>query len=192
MDAQAHFVQQFAHYGGDFRRVDAVGAEERAAAAFGALVGVVEEFLHYFLVPAASAHFLAEDLAQHGVVAAVERTEQLGAQHGHVFGIIGAQEEVAFVGAGAATHTDIHEQLERAVLFKAFFKSVAENLFPVFGQVPIFCRRIPFVGIGHVQKFHGLLLGRIAEAARCKFGLGVEPVLGGKSRAAGHKHLRRR
>ena len=192
VDAKTHLVQQFAHDSGDFGRVDAVGAEERAAAAFSTLVGVVEEFLHYFLVPATGAHFLAKNLAKHGVVAAVQRAQKLGAQHGHVLGVVGAKEEVALVGASAATHADIHEQLERAVLFKALFKGVTQNLFPVFGHVPVFCRRVPLVGIGHVQKFHGFLLGRVAKAARCKFRLGVKPALVRKGRTAGHKHLRRR
>ena len=192
VDAQAHFVQQFTHDGRDLGGVDAVGAEQGAAAAFGALVGVVEEFLHHFLVPAAGAGALAEDLAQLGVVAAVQGAQQLGTQHGHVLGVVGAQEEVALVGAGAAAHTDVHEQLEGAVLLQAFLKGVTEDLFPVFGQVPVFGRRIPIVGIGHVQQLHGFLLGRIAEAARRKLGLDVQPGFRGKLGTAGDEFLWRR
>ena len=192
VDAQAHLMQQFAHDHGDFRRVDAVGAVQRAAAAFRTLVGVVEELLDHAHVPAARAHLLAQNLAEHGVVAPVEGTQQLGAQHGHVFGVVGAQEEVALVRAGAAAHADVHEQLQRAVLLQPVGKGVTENFFPILRQVPVLGGGVPLVRIGHVQEFHGLFFGRIAEAARHEFRLGVEPAFVRKGRAAGDEHLRRR
>src|ERR1019366_10289771 len=45
VDVAADQIQQLAVHHGDFRRVDAVGTEHRAAAAFGAMVEVVEPFL---------------------------------------------------------------------------------------------------------------------------------------------------
>ena len=192
VNAQAHFVQQFAHDGGDFRRVDAVGAEQGAAAAFRTLVGVVEKLFHYAFVPAARAHLLAQQFAEHGVVAPVKGAQKLRAQHGHVFGVIGTEEKVALVRTGPAAHADIHKEFERAVFFEAFGKGVAQNLLPVLGQVPVLGGRIPVVGVRHVQQFHSLFFCRVAVTARRKFGLDVKPLGVRKGRTAGDKHLRRR
>ena len=190
VDAEAHFVEQLADDGRDFGRVDAVGAEERAAAALGALVGVEEELFDGLVVELAGADGLAEDLAEQGVVAAVEGAEQLHAQHRHVLGIVGAEEEVALVGTRAAAHADVHEELQGAVLGQAVREGVAEYLLPVLGKVPVVGRRIPVVGIRHVHELHGRLLGRVAVAAGFEFRLVVEPALGGEFRPAGNKFFR--
>ena len=78
------------------------------------------------------------------------------------------------------------------MLLQAFLEGVTEDLFPVLGQVPVFGRRIPIVGIGHVQQLHGFLLGRIAVAARRKLGLDVQPGFRGKLGTAGDEFLWRR
>ena len=49
VDVAAHQVQQLPADHRDFRGVDAVGAEDRAAAALGALVEVVEPLLQHVL-----------------------------------------------------------------------------------------------------------------------------------------------
>ena len=64
VDVAADQVQQFAADHGDLRRVDAVGAEDRAAAAFRALVEVVEPLLEDVLGEVAGAGELAEQAAR--------------------------------------------------------------------------------------------------------------------------------
>ena len=189
VNTEAELMQHFADKGRDFGGIDAVGAEQGATSAFGALVGVVEEFLDDAVVQLPGADGFAEELAQHGVIAAVEGAEKLDPEHGHVLRIVGAEEELALIGAGAAAHTDVHEHLEGAVLLQAIVESITEDFFPAFRQVPVFGRGIPAMGMRHVQLLHGFHFGRIAEAAGGKFRLVIKPALGGECRPAGNKFL---
>ena len=128
---------------GDLGGIDAVGAEHRAAAAFGALIGVHEPFLQHpeGHLPAAG-HF-AENFAGQGKVVPVYGAQQFGPENRHVFGIAGAQEEVALVGAGAATHTAVHEDLQGAEFVQPFLEPVEDDLLPVLRQLPVIICGIP-------------------------------------------------
>ncbi len=191
VQAQANFMQQLAHDHRDFGRVDAVGAIKRAAAAFRALVGIIEKFLDNIHAPASCANASAKYLAQHGVIAPVKRTKKFGAQNRHILWIVGAEEKLALVRAGAAAHADIHEQLKGTVLLQPVCKGITKDFFPVLWEIPVFSRWIPFMGMGHVQKLHGIHLCGIAVASGDELGLGVKPVPGREGRAAGYEHLRR-
>ncbi len=67
VDVAADQVQQLAADHGDFRGVDAVGAEDRAAAALGALVEVVEPLLDHVLGEVARAGQRAEESGRSAV-----------------------------------------------------------------------------------------------------------------------------
>ena len=175
VDAEAELMQQFADDSRDFGGIDAVGAEQGAAAAFGALVEVGEPFFDDVGGQLAGARNLAEETPGGGEVAAVHGTEQFRTQHRHIFRIVGAEEEVAFVGAGAATHAGIHEDLEGTVLGKTFLQGLIDDFFPVFGQVPILFLRLPRMGMRHVQPFHDIHLGGIGVHAGLDLGLDVHP-----------------
>ena len=108
---------------------------------------------------------LAEETPGGGEVAAVHGTEQFRTQHRHIFRIVGAEEEVAFVGAGAATHAGIHEDLEGTVLGKTFLQGLIDDFFPVFGQVPVFLFGSPGVSVGKPHTGHRLGLGGVAEGS---------------------------
>ena len=183
-------MQQFADDSRDFGGIDAVGAEQRAAAAFGALVEVGEPFFDDVGGQLAGARNLAEETPGGGEVAAVHGTEQFRTQHRHIFRIVGAEEEVAFVGAGAATHAGIHEDLEGTVLGKTFLQCLIDDFFPVFGQVPILFLWLPRVGMRHVQPFHDIHLGGIGVHAGLDLGLDVHPALFGETRTGGDHFFR--
>ena len=76
VDAEAELMQQFADDSRDFGGIDAVGAEQGAAAAFGALVEVGEPFFDDVGGQLAGARNLAEETPGGGEVAAVHGTEQ--------------------------------------------------------------------------------------------------------------------
>ena len=138
----------------------------------------------------AGARNLAEETPGGGEVAAVHGTEQFRTQHRHIFRIVGAEEEVAFVGAGAATHAGIHEDLEGTVLGKTFLQGLIDDFFPVFGQVPILFLRLPRVGMRHVQPFHDIHLGGIGVHAGLDLGLDVHPAFFGETRTGGDHFFR--
>src|ERR1019366_10166862 len=130
-DVAADQVQQLAAHHGDFRRVDAVGTEHRAAAAFGALVEVVEPFLDNVFGKFAPAGERAKDAARQGEIAAIHGADQLRAQHRHVLGVAGANIEVALIGAGAAAYAGVHEQAEGTVLVEPFLHALEDDPLPI-------------------------------------------------------------
>jgi hypothetical protein len=148
VDVQAQQVEQFAAHDGDLGRVDAVGAEHRAAAALGALEEVVPPLLEHIQGHRAGPGQLAQDLAGLGEIVAVDRAQQFGPQHRHVLGVAGADEKVALVGAGAAAHADVHEDLEGAEFFQPLLESFVDDLLPVFGQLPVLLQGVPLAGVG--------------------------------------------
>ena len=109
--AVADVVENFARRHGDFGGVDAVGAEHRTAPAFGALVEIGVPLVEHFLRQVAGADEGGEELARRGEVAAIDAAHQVLARHRHVLGIAGAEEVMALVGAGAAMHAGVHEDL---------------------------------------------------------------------------------
>ena len=122
-------MQQFADDSRDFGGIDAVGAEQRAAAAFGALVEVGEPLFDASGGQLAAAATLPR--RRPAVVKSRRYTERSNSarSHGHILRIVGAEEEVAFVGAGAATHAGIHEDLEGTVLGKTFLQGLIDDFF---------------------------------------------------------------
>ena len=162
---------------GDLGGVDAVGAEHAAAAALGALVEVVEPLLDHIFGELAPAGQLAQDLARGLHFAAVDAADQLGPEHRHVLGIAAADEEVALVGAGPATHADVHEQLEAAETLQALGHALADDALPVGRQLPVVVSGRPVPGVGQAHGLQGRGLGGIEEVARFELGLGVHPAL---------------
>ena len=185
VDAKPDFMQQFASNGRDFGRVDAVGAEKRTAAALGALVEVVEPLLDHVLGKLAAPRNLAEQLADKREILAVDRAQKFGAQHGHVFRIVGAEEEMTLVRTGAATHAGVHEKFQGTVFGQPFLERLVDDLFPVFRQVPVFVLGLPGVGVGHVQALHDFKLGGVTVVSRLEGGLYVHPSPFGERRTVG-------
>ena len=146
-------MEQFAQHHGDLGGVNAVGAEHGAAPAFSALVGVHEPFLEHANGHLATTGELAQDLAGQGEVLAVHRPQQLCPQNRHVLGIAGAKEEVALVGAGAATDAAIHEDLQRPETLQPVCKPLENDLLPVLRQFPVVVLRVPFACIGKTDAF---------------------------------------
>jgi hypothetical protein len=60
---------------------------------------------------------------------------------------------VAFVGAGPATHADVHEHLEGTILFQALPEPLGDDLLPVLGQLPVVVRGRPVPGVGKFKYF---------------------------------------
>ena len=154
VDAQQ--VQQLAGHHGDLGSVDAVRAVDAAAAALCALEEVVVPLLEHLLGELAPARQGTENPACGREVLAINGSQELRAQHRHVLGVTRADEEVALVGAGAAPHADVHEDLERAVLLQQVLEAFMDDLFPVLGQLPVGIRRRPVARIGLVEVFQVL------------------------------------
>ena len=96
----------------DFGGIDAVRAEHRAATAFGTLVVVAVHFIDDFFSQIDGADQFREQFAGQGEVAAVDLAQQVLTRDRHVLRVGGAEEIMAFVGAGAAFHADVHEHLQ--------------------------------------------------------------------------------
>ena len=175
VDVAAHFVQELARHHGDLGGVDAVGAEKRAAPAFRALVEVHEPFLDHVFFQLARAGQLAERLGRGRELAPVDGAQKFRAQHRHVLRVAAADEEVALVGAGAAAHAHVHEDLERAIFFQLLAELLHDEALPVGRKLPVLIHGAPFPGIGHAQVLENVGLGRVAEITRPKRGLGVHP-----------------
>jgi len=175
VDVAAHQVQQLARHHGDLRRIDAVGAVHRAAPALGALVEVVEPLLEHIHRQVAAAGQPAERASGGREVPAVDRAEQLGAQHRHVPGVAGAEIEVALVGAGAAAHADIHEQPEGAVFFQPLAHALEHDLPPVFGEFPVQVCGLPVPRVGQPQVLEVFGRARVRVRAFAEFGSGAGP-----------------
>jgi hypothetical protein len=181
VNVQAQKVQQLAPHDGDLGRVDAVGAEHRAAPALGALEQVVPPLLEHIQGHGAGAAHAAQDLAGLGEVVAVDRTQQFGPQHRHVFGVAGADEKVAFVGAGAAAHTDVHEHFEGTEFFEPLLETFVDDLLPVFRQLPVFVETAPLAGVGQAHIFQAIGIAGIAGDPFADLGRGVHPVRPGRT-----------
>ena len=149
VDVAAHQVEEFPAHHGDLGLVDAVGAEDRTAPAFGALVEVVKPLLQNVFGQVARSGQAAERLSRIGKIAAVNRTQQLGPKNRHVFGVPGADVEMALVGAGPAADADVQEEAEGPEFIQPFLEPVQDDLFPVRGQFPVGVRHLPLPGIGH-------------------------------------------
>ena len=176
IDVASEQVQQLAADHGDLSRVDAVGAEDRAAPAFRALVKVVEPFLDDVFGQLAPARQRAEDAARQGEIAPVNRADQLGAQHRHIFGIAGADIEVALVGAGSAAHADIHEQPEGAILVEPLLHAVEDDLFPIRRQLPVGIEGLPLAWIGQAEVIEILRQRAVTDHSLAELDTGVAPV----------------
>ena len=157
------------------RHVDAVGAEQGAAPADGALVQVEEPLLDDILGQVPGAGDLAQDLAYGLEVALVDRPQQLGPQHRHVLGVARAQEEVALVGAGAAAHANIEKDLQGTEAFQPVFHALQDNFLKILGQLPILVDRIKGAREGVVEPFHPLGVSGVTIGARPEVRLDVHP-----------------
>ncbi len=186
VDAAADQVEQFAADHGNFRLIDPVGAEHRAAAALRALVKVVKPFLEYIDRQVARARERPEAHPRLCEVAAVNGPDQLGAQDRHVFRIAGADVEMALVRAGAAAHADVHKQAEGAVFFEPLFHAVKNDLSPVFRKLPIGVGWLPGPRIGHVQGRQILCGGSVAPRSRTEIDRSFHP--GGGRRLVSDLH----
>ena len=151
VDVAADEVQQLAAHHGDFGGVDSIRAEDGAAAALGALVEVVEPLLDHILGEFAAAGKLAENAPGQREVAAVDGAHQLRARHRHVLGIGRAEIEVAFVGAGAAAHADVHEEAEGAIFLEPLLHAVEDDVLPVGRKFPVAVERLPGARIGKAE-----------------------------------------
>jgi hypothetical protein len=107
-------IQQLPAHHRDFCGVNAIRAEDCAAAAFGALIKVVEPLLDNFLGQISRAGQRAKETAREGKVTPVNGTQQLRAEYRHVLRVRRAEIEMALVRARSAANTYIHEKPERA------------------------------------------------------------------------------
>jgi len=130
----ADAVHDFFGGHGDFGGIDAVGAKHRAAAAFGALVEILVPVVDHVARQVDRADQLGKILPGEGKVAPVHLAHQFLARHRHVFGVAGAEEVMAFVGAGAAMHAGVHVHAERAVFVEQVAHLVDGFFLPVFHQ----------------------------------------------------------
>ena len=138
VNVTADEIEQFARDHGDFGGVNPVGAKQRTAPAFGTLEEVKKPFFEHIHGQLAGPGDFAEDLSSQGEIVAINRTQQLGTKHRHILGVTGTDEEVALVGAGPATHADIHEKPQRPELLEAFAQAFEDDLLPVVGELPVF------------------------------------------------------
>ncbi len=179
VDSDTDQIQKFPTDNGNLGGIDTVGAENRAAAAFGALIKVVEPFFQDRHGQFTSAGHLPENFSGRGEVFAINGTEQFGAEDRHIFGVAGADIEMTFVGAGAASDTDIHEDPQRAEFVNSFAEPLEDDFFPIGRQLPIVFGRLPFARKRKPQILHALGVSAVVESPSAEFNMGVHPVPAG-------------
>ena len=150
VDIATDQVQQFPADHRDLRRIDAVGAEDGATAAFGALMEIVEPFFDHVFRQFTRTGEAAQGLAGRREVIQIDGSEQLGPQHRHIARIAGSQVKMAFIGAGAAAHATIHEYAERTVALQAFPHPVQYDFLPVGRQFPVSVFRRPLARVRQI------------------------------------------
>ena len=109
VNAETEFIHKFTNNGGNFSRIDTIGAEQRTAAAFRALVCVREKLFDNIFIHRSCTGDFAQNFTGKGKIFTVNGAQKFCTQYGHIFGIIGAEEEVAFISTRTAAHTSIHE-----------------------------------------------------------------------------------
>ena len=176
VDVEADQVEQLAAHDGDLRRIDAVGAENRASPAFRALKEVVPPLFQNIQGHGPGTAKPSQELSEGGKIVAVDGPEQFRTEHGHVLGVSGADEEMAFIGAGAAADANVHEDLKAPETVQPLLEPIMEDLLPVVRELPVVLEGIPRAGIGKPQRFDTLGVGRIAVHPRTDIDRGIHPV----------------
>ena len=118
-------------------------------------IEVIEPFFQHLLGEVPGPGEFSEDLSGEGEISPIDRPEQLGPQDRHILGISGADEKVAFVRAGSASHTDIEKEPKGSIPAQAIFHPFQDDLLPVLRQLPVFFIRVPFP---RVREFEVLLM----------------------------------
>ncbi len=175
IDVDAHGAEELPAQDGHLRHVDAVGAEQRAAPAFGALVEIEEPLFQHIFREVPGPGNLSQESAGLFEVALVHRAQELGPEHRHVLGVPGAQEEVALVGAGPATDADIEKDLQGTEPVEPVLHTLQDDFLPVRRQPPVLVHYRPGMGIGIADPLHPLGIGRIAIGARPEVRFDVHP-----------------
>ena len=133
--AEADRVHDVARGHGDLGRVDAVGAEHRAAAALRALVEVAVPVVQHLLGEVLGADQPGEVFAGAGEVAAIDLAQQVLARDRHVFRVAGAEKVMALVGAGAAFDAGIEIDAQRPRPFDQLAEPGDRLVVPVVDQL---------------------------------------------------------
>src|SRR5512143_3012805 len=121
IDITAQKVEELPSHHRDFAGINAVGAEDGAAAALGTLEEVIEPLFQDFFSEFTGPCMLAQDFSGDGEIPAVDGPQKLGPENGHVFRISGPDKKMTFIRAGAASHADVEKELKRAVALQAVF-----------------------------------------------------------------------
>jgi len=108
-------VHDLARGHGNLGRIDAVGAEHRAATTLRALVEVAVPVVQHLFGQVGCTDQLREVLAGEGEVATVDLAQQVLPRDGHVLRIAGAEVVVALIGAGTTLHARVEVDLQRTV-----------------------------------------------------------------------------
>jgi len=178
-------VEDLAHHYGHFGGIDAVGTENRAAAALSALVKVHEPFFQDINGEVTGPDHFTHDLAGLGELAPVDGTEEFGPEDRHILGITGAKKKVTLVGAGPATDTTVHEDLEATKFIKPLAQALKDDLLPVLGKFPVLVLGAPdprlpeLAGKGLVEILDNLRLAGITIITGFKYDRGVHPACPG-------------
>jgi hypothetical protein len=137
VDVATHQMEELSPHHGHFAGVNPVGTEDRTATTFRTLIIVVEPFLDDVLGEFSGSCEFAKELALPSKLPLVDRSQELGSQNRHIFGISGAKKIMALVRTGPTTHADIHEELEGSILRKPIFHALQDELSIVRGQLPV-------------------------------------------------------
>ena len=175
VDVAADKVQEFPADHRDLGLVDSIRAENGAAAAFRALVEVVEPFLEDIDGQIAGTGKPAEEFARSGKITAIDGPKQFGPNDRHIFRVAGSDIEVAFVRTGAAPDANVHEEPKGAILFQTVPHPFQDDLLPVLGEFPVLVGRRPGPGIREIQRGQALDVARVAPGPRTEIDGRVHP-----------------
>ena len=84
---------------------------------------------------------------------------------------------MTFVGACAAAHAYIHEDLERPILVEQVLEPVVDDLLPVIWQLPIFVQGVPGPRVRKAQCLDAFGIGCVAVHSLADVHRDVHPVV---------------
>ena len=108
---QTEQIEQLPADNRDFGRINAVRAKQGTTAAFGALEEIGPPLLQHIICQFSCPGNRPKKFSRRRVFLSVDRSEKLGPENRHIFGISAANKEMTLVSAGTASHADIHEDL---------------------------------------------------------------------------------
>ena len=131
----ANVIHDFTRGHRDFRRINAIGTKDRAAAALGTLVIIVPPIIKHFFGQILGANQPRNIFPGCRIVTTIDLTEQILTGNRHVEGISSPQKIVAFICTGPTFHARVEKDPQAPILPDHFTKFGNCFLLPIIDKL---------------------------------------------------------